>query len=78
MSRSRRKTPITGVTTVRSEKQDKKEWHRRFRHGERMRLERDREALPLDKNSYVTTWHLGKDGKAYRDRADVTPAIMRK
>lgn len=38
MSRSRRKTPITGITTARSEKFDKQRWHRAYRHAERQRL----------------------------------------
>lgn len=34
MSRSRRKTPITGHTTCRSEREDKKIWHQRWRSRE--------------------------------------------
>jgi len=76
MSRSRRRNPITGVTAVRSGKQDKKEWHRRFRHGERQRIERDPEALCFSRNHYATQWHLGKDGKVFH--RDASPKIFRK
>ncbi|MGP6027222.1 hypothetical protein ACTX1L_30805, partial [Pseudomonas aeruginosa] len=38
MSRSRRKTPIVGHTTCRSEREDKKLWHQRWRTGERTAL----------------------------------------
>jgi hypothetical protein len=56
MSRSRRKTPITPVTTSTSEAVDKKRRHRRFRHGERMLLDRDHEPLPSEPNGYISTW----------------------
>lgn len=38
MSRSRRKTPIVGHTTCRSEREDKKLWHQRWRTHERTAL----------------------------------------
>lgn len=63
MSRSRKKTPITGNTKARSEKQDKQLWHRRFRHKERLRLLRDPEGLSVDKNEVSSTWNMAKDGK---------------
>jgi hypothetical protein len=38
MRRSRRKTPIVGHTTCRSEREDKKLWHQRWRTRERTAL----------------------------------------
>ncbi|AXZ89067.1 hypothetical protein APB34_33680 [Pseudomonas aeruginosa] len=38
MSRSRRKTPIVGHATCRSEREDKKLWHQRWRSRERSAL----------------------------------------
>jgi len=40
MSRSRRKTPIIGITTCRSERADKAIWHQRLRAHERTGLAR--------------------------------------
>jgi len=38
MSRSVRKNPIMGITTCRSEKEDKQIWHKRWRRRERIVL----------------------------------------
>lgn len=38
MSRSRRKTPIVGYSTARSEADDKRLWHKRWRARERDQL----------------------------------------
>lgn len=69
MSRSRRKTPIYGITTARSEKQDKKLWHQRMRACERDRL---RHSLD-DPEAHLTTlvlevsnrWSMDKDGRQW-------------
>ena len=70
MSRSVRKTPIMGITTCRSEREDKKFWHRRWRAHERTKLS----AVPLDdaeSNLAVSVkqlsniWDMGKDGRQY-------------
>lgn len=70
MSRSRRKTPITGYTTCRSERQDKKQWHSVFRNRERALLKsastEDLDAhLPLKENQVSNVWAMGKDGRHY-------------
>jgi hypothetical protein len=70
MSRSRRKTPIVGHTNCRSESQDKKTWHQRWRTRERVVLaslspEGLSEHLPLLENQVSSTWSMGKDGRSY-------------
>lgn len=70
MSRSRRKTPIVGCTTSRSERQDKKVWHKRWRARERTALTStkvdDLDAyLPLLEKQVSNVWDMGKDGKQY-------------
>jgi len=67
VSRSYKKTPITGVLkAVQSEKMDKKRWHRKWR-----RVERENLAQEDDFDFYQTVlhkevsdpWLFGKDGK---------------
>lgn len=70
MSRSRRKTPIVGHTTCRSEREDKKLWHRRWRAQERTALaSASPEALDahlrLPVNQVSDVWSMGKDGHFY-------------
>ena len=70
MSRSRRKTPIVGHTTCRSEREDKKIWHQRWRTLERTALtsaspEALNAHLPLLENQVSNVWSMGKDGRAY-------------
>jgi hypothetical protein len=70
MSRSRRKTPITGHTTCRSERQDKKIWHQRWRTREHAALagmspEAWDAYLPLLVNEISNVWSMGKDGRFY-------------
>jgi len=70
MSRSRRKTTITGHTSCRSEKQDKKLWHQRWRARERSTLASSsldglNAHLPLLENQVSNVWTMGKDGRSY-------------
>ena len=70
MSRSVRKTPIMGITTCRSEREDKKIWHRRWRAHERtklaaMPLDDTDNNLPVSVNQLSNTWDMGKDGRQY-------------
>ena len=70
MSRSRRKTPIEGYTTCRSEREDKKLWHQRWRTRERTALtsaspEALSAHLPLLENQVSNVWSMGKDGRSY-------------
>lgn len=72
MSRSRRRTPIFGITTCESEKPDKQAWHRRWRRAAKQRGDHgefDDERLHSD------AWNMGKDGKQYRPDC---PDMMRK
>lgn len=70
MSRSRRKTPILGHTTCRSESVDKKIWHQRWRSRERTALasaslDSLSDHLPLLENQVSSVWSMGKDGRSY-------------
>jgi len=70
MSRSRRKTPIVGHTTCRSEREDKKLWHKRWRTRERAALTGAspdilNSHLPLLEHQVSNVWSMGKDGHSY-------------
>ena len=70
MSRSRRKKPIFGHTTCRSEREDKKLWHQRWRTRERAVLasaspDALSAHLPLLENQVSSVWLMGKDGRFY-------------
>jgi len=70
MSRSRRKTPIVGYTTCRSERADKIIWHQRLRAHERTGLtgadaERLEAWLPVSEHQVSNPWSMGKDGRQY-------------
>lgn len=69
MSRSRRKTPIIGMTTEPSEKQFKRQEHKRMRA--KVRSE-DIEANPRE---FKTSWGP-KDGKQYLGKE--MPHLLRK
>ena len=61
MSRSRRKTPIVGHTTCRSEREDKKLWHQRWRTHERTALASELECSGLrgSKERESNVWSNG-------------------
>jgi len=70
MSRSRRKTPVFGIATAKSEKQDKKIWHSRLRSSVRTTIA----SVPLEQmdgyfapvgNDVSSVWSMAKDGKRY-------------
>lgn len=65
MSRSRRKTPIFGITTCASERLDKKIWHGRWRSRERCRLETGQDDLTVLPKQVSNPWGMGKDGRRY-------------
>ena len=68
MSRSRRKTPIFGHTTARSEADDKRLWHKRWRSRERDQLATagpDDELIPIHRLAVSSTWDMAKDGKSW-------------
>jgi len=66
MSRSRRRTPVCGFTTARSEKQDKAAAHRRERRRVHAVLATDpaRDLLP-HRRELSNVWAYAKDGKQY-------------
>jgi len=70
MSRSRRKTPVFGITNAQSERRDKQLWHRRWRLQERMALRKlSPEALDThlssDAKAAGNLWSMAKDGRQY-------------
>jgi hypothetical protein len=58
MSRSRKKNPITGVTTAKSEKIDKKIYNKKMR-----RKKISDERPPPHKREVSNKWLMSKDGK---------------
>ena len=64
MSRSRRRTPITGTCVCRSERADKVAWHRRFRRAVTAAMRREAEVMPHVRE-VSDVWGFGKDGKTY-------------
>ena len=79
MSRSRRKRPICGITTARSEKECKKRWHRAYRRKSKTAVSStcvENPVLP-DENLVGNPWKMAKDGKQVIDPAK-NPEIMRK
>lgn len=66
MSRSRRRTPKKGITTARSEKQEKLQAHRRERRGVRVALAKGAEEHELPHRREISDpWKMAKDGKCY-------------
>ena len=78
MSRSRRRTPICGITTAKTEKQDKQMANRIERRRVRTSLATrpDAEVLPA-KRELSNVWSMAKDGKNHFD-ATKHPKLMRK
>ena len=82
MSRSRRKTPIFGITTARSEREDKALWHGRWRAAERTVLAG---MLPGCADAHMTTpargvsdpWGMSKDGRRFWSLEQRTAAASR-
>ena len=75
MSRSFRHAPMCGLTCAASEKDDKRRWHRRFRHRNRQRVHQGAELLPL--RALSDPWLMAKDGKQWFDWIR-HPSLMRK
>jgi hypothetical protein len=78
MSRSKRKTPVVGITTAPSEKQDKRHANRMLRRRVKQQLNDDHETdlLPLERE-VSSIWTMDKDGKQRFD-PDRHPNLMRK
>ncbi len=69
MSRSRRRTPISGITTAKSEQWDKRACNKVIRLRVKKLLRGDNEAYldPLA-NECRNIWSMAKDGKYYWSR----------
>jgi hypothetical protein len=78
MSRSRRHTPIVGVTTAGSDKRDKVRAHRRERRAVKVYLSQQGtdESVPPGRTLH-DVWTFAKDGKQRID-PDEFPKLMRK
>ena len=78
MSGSRKKTPVTAITTAHSEKQDKRLYNRRYRRVLKHMIHSDpeRELLP-HLREYSNPWSMDKDGKSRFDPAK-NPKLLRK
>lgn len=78
MSRSKRKTSISGHTIASSEKQDKREYNRCYRHAckQFLHIDFETELLP-HLREYSNLWSMCKEGKKWFD-AKKYPKMMRK
>lgn len=76
MSRSRRRTPIRGITSAESEKSDKQTSHRKLRRAVRQRALEIDTLLPLERE-LTDPWSMAKDGKKPFNPAR-HPKLMRK
>ena len=77
MSGSRRKTPISGITTAKSEKDDKRLANRRNRRKNRELLESKGEEALKTKRETSNVWSFEKDGK-FRFNPRKYPNLLRK
>ncbi len=77
MSRSRRKTPIAGVATSDSEKDDKRKANRRERRVNRILLRTRGEEALKDRRAVSNVWSFAKDGKIRFDPKK-EPGLLRK
>lgn len=69
MSRSRKKTPIVGITTAETEKKNKLEANRKLRRLNRIKIHKeDFDLFQLREISNV--WGFDKDGKRYLKKPD--------
>ncbi|MCA1634247.1 MAG: hypothetical protein LC802_11280 [Acidobacteria bacterium] len=78
MSRSKKKTPVSGMAAARSEKQDKRLYNRRYRRAcnQSLHMNPAREVVPLLRE-YSNPAAMAKDGKAWFDPKKF-PRLMRK
>lgn len=68
MSRSRRRQPIVGITTTRTERPDKQIWHGRMRAHERAATAAVRVGDQVEfpqVREVSDPWAMGKDGKKW-------------
>ena len=77
MSRSRRKTPVCGITTSDTEKQDKRLANRRLRRKVRVALAAQPDGVLPAVREVSSVWAFDKDGKQRFD-PERWPELMRK
>ncbi len=75
MSRSKKKTKIQGITTAKSEKNNKQEANRKLRRLVKQKVTKEEEELPLLRE-VSDVWTFDKDGKKYQ--SDMTEKELRK
>jgi hypothetical protein len=75
MSRSRKKVPVTGMTTQDSEKQDKRKANRKLRAAVRVAIADEQEVMP-ELREVSDVWTFGKDGKQWV-RRNVADALRK-
>lgn len=83
MSRSRKKIPITGTTTAKSEKKDKRIINRILRHKVKATfktkdLQELEEFLEPKKDEIMDVWNMSKDGKINWKNTDFEKKASRK
>jgi hypothetical protein len=76
MSRSRRRTPVRGITSASTEKPEKQAAHRLLRRVVRVALTTGDAVLPHARE-HSDPWCMAKDGKVRFD-PDAEPKAMRK
>lgn len=64
MSNSRKKVNVTGISTCKSEKQDKRLANRKLRAAVRGAMADDAEVMP-ELREVSSVWTFGKDGKRW-------------
>lgn len=77
MSRSRKKTSISGMTHARSEKADKTLSHRKVRRAVAVEARNTEDSLMPMERQLTNPWSMAKDGKFWF-RPDQYPRLMRK
>jgi hypothetical protein len=78
MSKSKKRTSITGITTATSEKEEKRLYNRCYRRKCRMVLRAfDEDELFPILREHSNVWAMDKDGKNWFD-SNLFPELMRK
>ncbi|WP_299062970.1 hypothetical protein [uncultured Polaribacter sp.] len=75
MSRSKKKTKIHGITTAKSEKEDKQASNRKFRRIVKQKVTSEENEIP-QLREVSNVWSFDKDGKIYN--SEMTEKELRK
>jgi len=76
LSRSKRKTPITGISTAESEKKDKRKANRIFRRMAKQAINQEAEIIPVKMEEASEVYKFNKDGKQWH--GNKYPKLLRK